>query len=132
MRSNSITLQERRFGQLFVALSFSASLYSHFFSSTPYVLVFMILGVFFSGLIIKKHKLLGYLTEKWIGFGSILGSFISPVILGAMFLLLITPAAFVSRVSGRDLLKLKSSSEPSFWVQRNLRRYTLIDFKQQF
>ncbi len=55
----------------------------------------------------------------WLKFGELLHKITSPIILGFMFFVVVTPMAILLRAFGKDLLsqKLDSSSE-SYWVQR--------------
>lgn len=64
--------------------------------------------------------LLGPLNRLWLKFGALLHSITSPVILGVMFYLVITPFGVVMRLAGKDLLRLKLDPDcPSYWIKRD-------------
>ena len=48
----------------------------------------------------------------------LLSSIVSPIILGIIFFLMITPIAMVCNLIGRDELKLRVNSKNSFWIKR--------------
>ncbi len=74
-------------------------------------LVFLILGLI-------NSKLLGPLNLIWIKFGEILGKFISPLIMGAIYFVIVTPIGVFMRFIGKDLLKIKFSKSNSYWIER--------------
>lgn len=57
-------------------------------------------------------------NKLWFRFGIFLGEIISPIVLGIMFFVLITPIALITRFFGRDELKLRKRSTGSYWVNR--------------
>ena len=63
-------------------------------------LIFLILGLL-------NSKLLTPLNRLWLRFGIILGTFISPIIMGLVFFLVVTPTSFIMKIFGSDLLKRK-------------------------
>ena len=60
--------------------------------------------------LIKSDALLP-LNKLWMRFGLLLGMIVSPIVLGVIFFGLFTPIAMLMRLSGRDELRLKVSSE---------------------
>lgn len=63
--------------------------------------------------------LLGPLNRLWLKFGVLLHAITSPIILGVMFYLVITPFGLVMRLAGKDLLSLKIDPQsPSYWIRR--------------
>ena len=48
-----------------------------------------------------------YFAILWLGFSHILGTFVSKIILSALYFLLVLPVALVRRLMGKDSLKLK-------------------------
>ena len=47
---------------------------------------------------------LGPVYRGWMRFGLLLGRIVSPVVIGAMFFLIISPVALVMRLAGRDAM----------------------------
>jgi hypothetical protein len=72
------------------------------------------------------------LNKLWFGFGIILGNIISPIVLGIMFFILITPVALITRVFGRDEIKLKKRITNTYWVNRNPAGPLNDSFKNQY
>jgi hypothetical protein len=58
-------------------------------------------------------------NRLWTAFGLLLGKITAPLVTGALFYLVFTPAAFLMRLAGRDALRLRSgSSSGSYWTNR--------------
>lgn len=63
--------------------------------------------------------LLTPLNKLWMKLGELLNRIVSPVVLGVMFFGLITPFAFVMRLSGRDSLHRQFDPHAkSYWIAR--------------
>ncbi len=74
-------------------------------------IVFFILGIF-------NSKLLTPLNKVWFKFGIFLGKIISPIIMGIIFFLMVTPIAFIMRALKKDLLNLKFNKNNSYWIEK--------------
>ena len=74
-------------------------------------IIFLILGIF-------NSKLLTPLNKLWIKFGMFLGLIVSPIVMGIVFFLVVTPIGFFMRITGKDLLMLKSKKN-TYWVDRD-------------
>ena len=68
--------------------------------------VFLVLGLI-------NSKILTPLNRLWFKFGLLLGRFISPLIMGIIFFIIVTPIGIIMRLSGKDLLNLKYSRDKS-------------------
>lgn len=68
----------------------------------------------------------------WMKFSLLLARVVSPIVLGVLFYLLISPLAIVLRIFGRDQLLLKRQESSSFWKIRNSKGYSLESFKNQY
>ena len=44
---------------------------------------------------------------------------ISPVIMGAIFFLVVTPIGIIMRLFGKDILNLKYQNIKSYWIEKN-------------
>ena len=63
-----------------------------------------------------RPGLLHPLNRLWTGLAKILHRIVSPLVLGAMFFLVITPIALIMRMLKRDALHLRTnSSAPTYW-----------------
>ena len=86
-------------------------------------LLFLILGL-------MNSRLLYPLNRLWFKFGLLLGVAISPIVMGIVFFLIVTPIAFVMRILGKDLLKKKYDNiSKSYWIKRDK---TINTMKKQF
>ena len=63
-------------------------------------LIFLILGLL-------NSRFLTPLNKIWFKFGLLLGQIISPIVMGIIFFLIVTPIAFIMRLLGKDVLSLK-------------------------
>ena len=74
-------------------------------------LLFLILGII-------NSKILTPLNKVWFKFGILLGKIISPIVMGLIFFLVVTPIAFLMRMLNKDLLNLKFSKNNSYWIEK--------------
>ncbi len=73
------------------------------------------------------------LNILWFRFGLLLHKIVSPIVMGMMFFLVITPFAIVMKLAGRDHLCLKFDPEQeSYWVKREVPGPSPESFKKQF
>ena len=85
-------------------------------------LLFLILGII-------NSKILTPLNKVWFKFGIFLGKIISPIIMGIIFFLVVTPIAFLMRILKKDLLNLKYNKNSSYWIEKTDPKSTM---KNQF
>ena len=74
-------------------------------------LLFLILGLINSKILTPLHRL-------WIKLGYFLGYFVSPIIMGMIFFLIISPVGIIMRLFGKDTLMKKYSKKSTYWIQR--------------
>jgi hypothetical protein len=66
-----------------------------------------------------RPGLLAPLNRLWTKLGLLLNSIVSPIVMGLLFYLVITPFALFIRLTGKDLLHLRRDPEAaSYWIQR--------------
>ena len=64
-------------------------------------------------------KILAPLNDLWLQLGRLLHRIVNPVVMGILFFVVITPAALLLRLAGKDLLRLKRDPQAtSYWVHR--------------
>ena len=85
-------------------------------------LLFLILGII-------NSKILTPLNKVWYKFGIFLGKIISPIVMGLIFFLVVTPIAFLMRMLKKDLLNLKFNKNNSYWIKKTDPKSTM---KNQF
>ncbi|MBU3584125.1 hypothetical protein ICN41_09020 [Polynucleobacter sp. 15G-AUS-farblos] len=124
---------ERSFGLLFFVVFLIAAAYfwyedfsdSWIHISIVLSLIFLLAGFFAPALLRPLNKL-------WFQLGLLMGRVVSPIVLGILFFILITPIAILMRVFGRDELKLKKRQVSSYWVERQPHGPAPESFKEQF
>jgi hypothetical protein len=79
---------------------------------------------------INEHALLP-LNKLWMRFGHLIGTIISPIVLGVIFFGIFTPYSLLMRLFGRDELKLKPVKSRSYWKLR-IQSMPLTNFRKQF
>ena len=75
-------------------------------------IVFLILGLL-------NSKILFPLNKTWFKFGILIGKIISPLIMGLIFFVVVTPIGLLMRLLNKDLLKLKFNKNKSYWIEKN-------------
>ena len=86
-------------------------------------IIFFILGIL-------NSKLLTPLNKLWFKFGIFLGSIVSPIIMGVVYFIVVTPTGVFMRLLGKDLLKTSKEKHTStYWMKRNKQQSSM---KKQF
>tara|TARA_A100001015_G_scaffold226652_1_gene255989 strand:+ start:327 stop:710 length:384 start_codon:yes stop_codon:yes gene_type:complete len=108
----------RSFGIVFFTVFSIIALYPLIFGgeiriwSISISLMFLILGLLNSNVLTPLNKI-------WFKFGIVLGKMISPIVMGIIFFLVVTPIAITMRLLRKDLLNLKYNKEKSYWIEKN-------------
>ena len=74
--------------------------------------IFLILGLI-------NSKILTPLNKLWFKFGLLLGKFISPLIMGIIFFIVVTPIGIILRLLKKDLLNLKYNKKKTYWIDKS-------------
>ena len=74
-------------------------------------IIFLVLGLL-------NSKLLSPLNKLWFRFGLFLGKVFSPIIMGIIFFLVVTPIALLMKILKKDLLNLKFNNDRTYWVEK--------------
>ena len=74
-------------------------------------LIFLILGLINSTILTPLNRL-------WFKFGIFLGKIVSPIILGTIFFLIVTPTGLLLRLFGKDVINLKYNKDNSYWIKK--------------
>ena len=89
-------------------------------------LIFLVLGVL-------NSKFLNPLNKLWYKFGIFLGSIISPIVMGIVFFIVVTPIGLIMRFFGKDVLRINKNKKnklvSTYWVNREKQKTTM---KKQF
>tara|TARA_E500000178_G_C16885795_1_gene691146 strand:- start:191 stop:580 length:390 start_codon:yes stop_codon:yes gene_type:complete len=118
MKSNKIKIgSNRSFGIVFFIVFLIVALYP-LLNDNPLRLWSLIIALIFLVLGLIKSNILTPLNILWMKFGMFLGVFISPIIMGIIFFLVVTPIGLIMRLFGKDLLNLKKNKTQSYWLAR--------------
>ena len=74
-------------------------------------LIFLILGIF-------NSKILTPLNKVWFRFGIFLGNFVSPIIMGIVFFLVVTPTGLIMKLFRKDLINLRKNNSSTYWIEK--------------
>ena len=108
----------RSFGLVFFVVFLALALYPLTYSSEIRLwlliisLVFLVLGL-------SRSKILNPLNKLWFKFGILLGKFMSPLIMGIIFFIVVTPIGLIMRLFNKDLLNLKFNKDKSYWLKKD-------------
>ena len=75
-------------------------------------LIFLLLGLI-------NSKILLPLNIIWFRFGIFLGNFISPIVMGVIFFIVITPISLLLRILRKDVLNLNKNNKKTYWIKRD-------------
>ena len=117
--SNNIEISSNKsFGLVFFVVFLIISLFPIFKGGDVRIwaiipaITFLILGFLNSQILTPLNKI-------WFKFGILLGNFISPVVMGIVFFVVVTPTALLVRIFGKNLLGLKRNNKTSYWIERS-------------
>ena len=74
-------------------------------------LIFFILGLLNSNILFPLNRI-------WFKFGIILGGIVSPIIMGLVFFLVVTPTSLILRLFKKDTLNLKKNDSITYWIKK--------------
>ena len=66
-------------------------------------IIFLLLGII-------NSRFLSPLNLQWFKFGMLLGRIASPILMGLVFFLVVTPTGMIMRILNKDLLRLKKKN----------------------
>ena len=119
MNSNNIKISSNRnFGVVFFLFFLMVSIFPLFKDgniriwSLIIAIIFLILGLL-------NSKVLTPLNKTWFKFGILLGSLVSPIVMGIVFFAIVTPTSLIMRVLGKNLLNLKKGNKKTYWIERS-------------
>ena len=118
-QNNEIKLgSNRSFGIVFCIVFLLITLYPLTYSGEIRIwpaiisLIFLLLGLI-------NSKLLTPLNTLWFKFGLFLGKIVSPIVIGIIFFVVVTPTGFLMRILKKDLLNLKFTNKDTYWIKKD-------------
>jgi len=85
-------------------------------------IIFLLLGII-------NSRFLTPLNLLWFKFGMLLGRIFSPIVMGLVFFLVVTPTGLIMRILNKNLLRLKKKNIKTYWIERSSIK---SDMKNQF
>ena len=128
MKKNYNLSSNRSFGSVFFIVFVLIGLYPTLYGeeirywAIIISLIFLILGL-------THSSLLTPLNIYWTKFGILLGTIISPILMGIIFFLIVTPIGLFMKILGKDLINLKKKNLKSYWIEK---KYYKSSMKDQF
>ena len=125
---NIKTGSNKSFGIVFFIFFLVVAIYPLYFGNSLRVwsiivsLIFLILGLL-------NSRILTPLNLIWFQFGMLLGRVVSPIVMGLVFFVVVTPTGLIMRLLKKDLLNLKKKNSNTYWIKRD---QTKTDMKNQF
>ena len=88
----------------------------------------IVLSLVFLFITIIRPNLFTFLNRLWIQFGIFLGKIISPIVMGLVFFVVITPIGILVKILKKDVMSLKIGAS-SYWINR---KDKIQSMKKQF
>ena len=109
---------ERTFGIVFSAVFVIMGLYPLWHGEEARIWVLIMAGAFLLAALVAP-RILRPLNRLWSRFGVLLHKLVSPVIMGLLFFVAVTPTALIMRLAGKDPLRLRLDPEArTYWIDR--------------
>jgi hypothetical protein len=87
----------------------------------------------FGGLAFLAPELLAPLNTLWFKFGMLLSKIMSPIVMGILFFVTVTPTGLFMRARGKDLLRQKLDPDAeTYWIEVDPEQAALMSMKKQF
>ena len=128
MKNNIKISSNKSFGIVFFVFFLIISVYPIFKNGDLRVWS-LVLSVIFLVLGLLNSSILSPLNKLWFKFGIFLGKIISPLIMGIIFFIVVTPIGLFMRLIGKDLLNLKFNNKKTYWIDIKDQK---SDMKNQF
>lgn len=122
----------RNFGFLFSGVFALLSVYAACQEKALWIYGWLTAGIVIGLVAVSAPNLLAPFNKTWMKVGELMGKVISPLVLGIIFFALISPIAVISKLFGRDELRLKRANVSSFWIDRVPTGPVGDSFKNQF
>jgi hypothetical protein len=123
---------ERSFGYVFAGAFTIISFIPMLHGRNP---VYWLIGIGAAFLLVTliRPSLLRPLNILWFKFGMLLARIIQPIVMAAVFFLVVAPTGLIMRAFGKDLLRRKMGPDlPTYWQPRDADRDRMGSMKDQF
>ena len=118
MKKNNIKISSNRsFGIVFFIFFLIVSLYP-LLNENDIRLWALIISVIFLVLGLINSIILTPLNKSWFKFGILLGKIVSPIVMGVVFFLVVTPISLIMKLFGKDILNIKKNKKQTYWIEK--------------
>ena len=107
----------KSFGYLFFGLFLILSLWP-VLNDNSINFLFLSISVVFLVLTILKAKILNLLNNYWIKLGELLGKVIAPIVMFAVFFVIVTPLSLLTKLFKKDLLNVRFNESKTYWINK--------------
>ena len=107
----------KSFGYLFFGLFLILSLWP-VLNDNSINFLFLSISAVFLILTIFKAKILDFLNNYWIKLGELLGRVVAPIIMFAVFFVIVTPLSLLTKLLKKDLLNMRFNDSKTYWVNK--------------
>src|SRR6476646_10942400 len=109
---------DRSFGFVFAAMFTLIGCWPLTHWHTPRWWAFIVAAAFALAALVWP-QILHPLNRLWLALGGLLHKVVSPLVMGAVFFLGVTPTAWLMRLAGQDVLALKRRPDlKTYWIKR--------------
>ena len=113
------TSSDRSFGFVFAAVFLIVGLYPLLHAAGIRIWAIVVSGLFLL-LAALAPRVLAPANRLWTKFGLLLHNIVSPIALGILFFLVVTPTGLLMRLFGKDPLRLRfDPAADSYWIKRD-------------
>ena len=127
MKKKTDLPSNRNFGIVFFIVFLAIALWPLFnqneirFWSLIISIIFLILGIINSKVLIPLNRI-------WFKFGILLGTIVSPIVLGFVYFMFVVPTGYIMRFLGKDILNLKKDSNiKTYWINKKEKNTNMKD-----
>tara|TARA_Y100001970_G_scaffold27314_1_gene33284 strand:- start:183 stop:575 length:393 start_codon:yes stop_codon:yes gene_type:complete len=90
----------------------------------------IIISIIFLTLGLLNSKILTPFNKLWMRLGILLGAIVSPIVMGVVYFVVITPIGLIMKIFGKDVLNLKiDKNKNTYWT---LKKKIASKMKDQF
>ena len=107
----------KSFGYLFFSLFLILSLWP-VLNDNSVNFLFLSISAVFLFLTILNAKILDFLNNYWIKLGELLGRVVAPIIMFAVFFVIVTPLSLLTKLLKKDLLNMRFNDSKTYWTNK--------------
>ena len=112
------TSSDRSFGLVFAGFFALLTLHNWWHGGRAWPIELAVAALCLAAALIRPH-LLHWPNRAWTKLGSVLGAIVTPIVMGLLFFLVVTPIGLLMRVAGKDSLRRHGPRHgDSYWIVR--------------